>query len=382
MQVTLAKKVVIFTIFFLAGVFNVIFTNILYNTQGAGSHNRVSYFRKPIFQTWGMFLGMALAIFNTPTIRRCHCAAYSPTRKLTGWGLLRVVSLPAMCDLMASTLLNTALLYILPSSWQMLRSSAIVFIGFLSIFHRHKRLLSIDWIGIISTILGIAGVAIAAVLEQTKILSYSTREVSLGIALVVLSQIIQGVQAVLEDELVHEIDAPPTEVCAFEGIWGLWVSTLVLLPLANIVPESLGEGLFESSLESFKMTVSSLTIGLLVLGYFVVASAYNQAGIMVTAMSSASQRIVWESLRSIVIWVVAVAVHAIWPHSGAGERLSGYSGIKVGGFLLILVGVLVYNRVLRIPGLKVEDAEVGLKEELIEPDNISSALSWRGPPVD
>jgi hypothetical protein len=183
----------------------------------------------------------------------------------------------------------------------------------------------------------------------------------------------------IEAELLNDSDATPVEVPAFEGLWGLFVYTLVALPVANVVPESSGEGLFESSLEAFEMATSSLKIGLLVLGYFVAVCAFSQAGILVATVSSITQRTLYEALRGVLIWVFALAVGGIWPDSGAGEKFSLYSLIKLGGFLVLILGIALYNRLFRVPGMKYggEEPDAGIKEGLLEPDVHSSAITWR-----
>jgi hypothetical protein len=279
---------------------------------------------------------------------------------------------------MSVTLSNIALLYLMPTVWQMLESSIVIFIRLFSIAYRRVKFCRSDWVGIFTTTAGIILIAISAILDQKKFLS-NYQDTYLGIGLVVLSQMIQAVHAVIEDELVHVIGAPPIEVCAFEGIWGLWVYTLIFMPVANVVPESLGIGLFESSLESFKMAGTSLTIGLLVLGYFVAVSAYSQAGVMITALSSANHRLIYESLRPIAVWIIALAIRWIAPDTRAGEKLSWYAFVRAGGFLIVLLGTAIATRMLRVPGLedapqeRDEPRETGMKEQLILN---SATLSW------
>jgi hypothetical protein len=320
-----ARKWLIFTIFFVAGGFNVVLTNVLYNTQGDGLHDSPAQFRKPFFQTWGMFLAVSLAIFRTPTVRNCHCTEYIPTKKLAGWGLFRMLSLPGMCDLMSSILSNTALLHLIPSSWQALRSSVFLFVSLLTILYRHRKPIVVELIGILLSALGVLIVAVSTVLEQTHSLNQTAREVWLGVLLVLLSQIIQSIQILIENEFVHDIAADPAEVSSFAGLWGLCVSTLILLPLANILPSSAGEGLYESSLESFHMLFSSAKIGLVFLAYLVAALLYSQAGIAITEMSSALHRALYEIVRTVPSWAISLIARAIATDGTAGEKVSWYS---------------------------------------------------------
>jgi hypothetical protein len=42
--------------------------------------------------------------------------------------------------------------------------------------------------------------------------------------------------------------ATASELCAFEGFWGSYLQVFIAIPLANIMPESAGEGLFEHTI--------------------------------------------------------------------------------------------------------------------------------------
>jgi hypothetical protein len=288
---------------------------------------------------------------------------------------------------MSSILSNTALIYLVPSAWQMLRSFLGLFVALLSIPYRHRKPIVREWVGIGVLLVGLVVVALSTVLEQTKVLEYPTRDVWLGFLLVFLSQIIQATQVVIEGELLQGSDVSPSEVCAFEGIWGLFIATFVVLPLANIYPPSAGEGIFESSIESFRMVFSSVKIGLVALLYVVVASLYNQAGIAVTGMTSVGHRTTYEAMRAIPIWAFSLVVRAISPNDSAGEKLTWYSFLKLAGFGILVLGSAIYNQLLGASGFDSVgfdhhmSLDTTLREPLLPKDGTSSALAPPGPPL-
>jgi drug/metabolite transporter (DMT)-like permease len=353
---TLREKVVIFILFFIAGSWNTVFSNIIYHTKSVGFHNRVIEFRRPWFQTWGMFFAMMLPIFSSPIVRQCMCPAYEGT-KLRGWPLFRLTGIPALGDLLGSIFENIALLSLAPSVWQMLRGAIIVFTAILSIFYRKKRLVALDWFSISVVLFGVVLVGISSIAEEAP---SEKDEIPiplqlLSMALVLFAQMLQSVRAIVEEQILHDIDASPPEIIGFEGIWGVYILSFIGLPLANILPESTGEGIYEDSLESFKMIFSSLQLGLLMLGYFAAVAVYNVSGLVLCGLTSAVQRTIYDSLRSITTWTASVFVFYVWPESGAGETVSWWSFLRLFGFGLMVLGSLMYQRMVHVTWFKYSD---------------------------
>jgi drug/metabolite transporter (DMT)-like permease len=353
---TLIEKVIIFIIFFIAGSWNTVFSNIIYHTKSIGFHNRVLDFRRPWFQTFSMFFAMMLPIFTSPIVRKCTCPTYTGV-KLRGWPLFRLTAVPAIGDLLGSIFENAALLYLAPSVWQMFRGAIIVFTALLSIFYRKKRLVPVDWFSIFVVIFGVVLVGVSAVAEEAP---SEKHDVPMGkqlvaMVLVLFGQMLQSIRAIVEERILHDIDASPPEIIGFEGNWGVYVLVLIGLPLANILPESTGEGIYEDSLESFKMLFGSFKLGMLMVGYCAAVCCYNVSGLVLCGLTSALHRTIYDSLRSITTWVVSVLVYYAWPTSGAGEAVSWWSLLRLFGFGTMVLGSLIYQRMIRIPFFKYPD---------------------------
>jgi drug/metabolite transporter (DMT)-like permease len=353
------KKVITFIVFFIAGSWNTVFSNILYHTKGVGYHNRHIVFRRPWFQTWAMFLGMMIPLCSTRLCRKCSCPEYTGG-KLRGWPLYRVCAIPACGDLAGSVFENIALIYLTPSVWQMLRGSIVIFTALGSIFYRKRRLIAVDWFGLFVIVVGIVIIGASSIFEESPSNQPQKQTATIGLQLmsmffVIISQAMQMVRAIGEEVVLHDIDATPEEVVGFEGLWGLHILTFIGLPLANIMPEDAGVGIFEPSLESFKMLASSWRLAVLMLGYVLAVSAYNLSGMMLTQYTTALHRTVYDSLRSISTWVVSVMVYYAWPSSESGERLSWWSFLRLFGFGVLLLGSLIYHRMVRVACFKYQD---------------------------
>jgi drug/metabolite transporter (DMT)-like permease len=319
-----------------------------------------------------MFLAMALLIFDTSIVKKCRCPPYVIGGTARGWGLYRLVAIPALCDLSATILQNIALLYLVPSIWQMFRGSILLFTALLACFYRHQKLRFVDWLGVIVTILGITIVGLSSVVRKNKAdNTTSTANAPLtmqlvAMLLIVIAQGLQAFQTIVEEQLLHDVDATESEIVAFEGLWGLYFSTFLTMPIANIVPQEWGEGLFEQSLETFKMLFSSWQLGVLALGYCAAILGLNQTGMMITSFSTAIHRNIYEALRSIAVWALSAIVYYIWPKSGAGEKLDWWSFLQAFGFLVSIFGTFIYNRVIKFPCLYYADDSKATEQPLIE----------------
>jgi drug/metabolite transporter (DMT)-like permease len=279
--------------FFTCGSVNTVLNNVIYNCAARGWHGRFHTFRKPWFMDWSMFLGMSLGIFNTQTFRTFTCAPHEPGGKLRGWSLFRQVSLPGLCDLLGTYLSNIALLYLAPSIWQMLRGSELIFTATWAIVYRHKKLGLADWVGVGVTVVGVAVVGISSILTEPHPSSTTHAPASMQIMAMILILVAMGLaalQTVLEEELLHDVDATACELVSYEGLWGVYFTSLFALPLAQIMPENAGEGLFEHTLESFQMLGASLKLFGLWFAFVVAVFAYNLSGLALCAYTSAISR--------------------------------------------------------------------------------------------
>lgn len=344
------KKAITLTIFFICGAFSAVLTNIMNNTVTYGFHHVDKKFERPWFQGWAMFLGMSLLIFDTRALKSCKCPSYTIGGTVRGWGLFRVASIPALCDLFATVLQNIAILYLAPSIWQMMRGTILFFTAILAIFYRHRKLSWVDWTGVITTIVGITIVGLSSILTQKETQNKASPFMQLiSMLLIFIAQGLQAFQTIVEEELLHDVDATESEIVSYEGLWGLFFSTFISMPIANILPESAGAGLYEHSLETFYMLSHSYTLIILAIAYIIAIVGYNQTGMMVTSFSTAIHRNIYEALRSIAVWVLSAVVYYLFPNSGGGEPLNIMSLIQLLGFAISILGSFIYNRVIKFP---------------------------------
>lgn len=81
-------------------------------------------------------------------------------QSLDGWKVL-LLWIPALCDLIATTLMNVGLLYTPVSIYQMTRGALVLFVAFFSIIFLRRRLWFYQWVSLLIVILGVALVGLS-----------------------------------------------------------------------------------------------------------------------------------------------------------------------------------------------------------------------------
>lgn len=119
------------------------------------------------------------------------------------------------------------------------------------------------------------------------------------------------------------------------GLFGFVVLSLLLIPMYFIHVGKFSDNprqVLEDALDAFCQIGHQPLILLALLGNTVSIAFFNFAGISVTKEISATTRMVLDSLRTLVIWAVSLALG--W------EK---FHGLQVLGFLILLAGTALYN---------------------------------------
>lgn len=124
--------------------------------------------------------------------------------------------------------------------------------------------------------------------------------------------------------------------CLFpSGFFGFVILSLLLIPMFYIHVGNFGGNprqVLEDALDAFCQIGHKPLILLALLGNTVSIAFFNFAGISVTKEISATTRMVLDSLRTLVIWIVSLALG--W------EK---FLGLQILGFIILLVGTALYN---------------------------------------
>ena len=291
--------------------------------------------------------------------------------------------MPALCDMTATSLMYVGLSLTDASVFQMLRGSVVIFTGIGSVLFlknadgSRRRLGAHQWLGMLFVLVGTATVGTASYVCGSGASASDASKAALGNTLIVIAQVIVAVQMVVEETFIEGYNVPALQVVGWEGSFGIMALSVVLTamyfvpaptafclyPAAGSYPAHCDH--FEDSYDAVvQMGHNWVVATMLVLNVFSIAF-FNFFGVMVTKHMSASTRMVLDSLRTMVIWSFSL---------GVGWQSFCY--VQLIGFVVLLAGTVVYNKVVRVPGLTYpEDAAAEKSLELEEGDNEALLLS-------
>ena len=204
--------------------------------------------------------------------------------------------------------------YAATCSFQMLRGSVIIFTGLMSVAFLGNRLQIHHWVGMITVIVGLVVVGIGdyvffngggSGLDKYTVLA--------GDLLIVLAQIITAVQMTVEEEIIKKYKIQPLQGVGLEGIFGFFTLTILLVPMYYIpwhLPQSSSSWQerksFEDTRDAFSQWAYSPQVLVASLGLVFSIAFFNFAGLTVTETMNATTRMVLDTLRSIIIWVISL----------------------------------------------------------------------------
>jgi drug/metabolite transporter (DMT)-like permease len=209
-------------------------------------------------------------------------------KPLTGWKVT-LLALPAICDILGTTLMNAGLLFVAASIYQMTRGALVLFVGLFSVVFLKRHLNGWKWASLFIVVLGVAVVGLAGALEKKhappslpgdtrpgpdadgyegmELLRYSAKlardavstleahtaaETVLGVLMIAGAQIFTASQFVLEESIMEKYSMDPIQVVGWEGIFGFLVTLVGMGVLhAAIGQTAAGRGGYFDAREGF-----------------------------------------------------------------------------------------------------------------------------------
>ncbi|KAI1801611.1 hypothetical protein F4811DRAFT_453301 [Daldinia bambusicola] len=291
---------------------------------------------------------------------------------LKGFGIL-LLALPAVCDILGTTLVNAGLFMVAASIYQMTRGALVLFVGLFSVFFLHRKLHLFQWISLFGVMVGIALVGLAGVIwPDTKAATANAviqvaRDVAtddglraaLGVLLIAFAQLFTATQFVLEEWMLERSKIDPIEVVGWEGLFGLAFTLITMLVLHLTIGRSdAGRyGMFDM-VEGFRQMTEYRAVWVSSILTMISIGGYNFFGLSVTRSVSATARSTIDSCRTLFIWMVSL-----------GLGWEAFKWLQVAGFVLLVYFTFLFNGVVRPPFKFLEpDEEVEelLPEEPIE----------------
>ena len=289
----------------------------------------------------------------------------------TGKPKLNTTALPAICDILSTTLLNFGLLFVVPSIYQMTRGSVVFFSALFSVWFLKYRIEKPKWFALFLVILGVAVVSLAGALDRDRadeVLPRSALEIdarklsvdaigtsrttylssnhalwtTIGVCIISIAQTFAAAQFVLEESILSRYSIAPLELVGYEGVSGL-VVTLSAQVIAHFAYGSIREGresVFDMRVGWHQITHDPRVYTASIL-MMVTTGLYNYLALTVTRSLSATHRTSIDAFRTLVIWIV-----------GLGLRWESFKWLQLLGFSGLVFGNLLFNEVVRPPALR------------------------------
>ncbi|KAL9596017.1 MAG: hypothetical protein Q9179_004766 [Wetmoreana sp. 5 TL-2023] len=288
---------------------------------------------------------------------------------------LHVIALPAMCDLLSTTLLNVGLFFVAPSIYQMTRGIVVLFSCFFSVCFLNRRVERYQWLALLLIVLSVAIVGLAGSTEYDPVhrehpgldyvesmhsikpslhvsdaghggevyvqlsQAHVVRRV-LGICIILCAQIFAAGQFVLEEAVLSRNAITPLQLVGSEGLSGLIV-TVVSQVIAHAIygRTALGRSTIFDMPAGWREISQNRNIwiaSILMMGF---TGLFNYCALSVTRRLGATSRCVADSLRTLLIWVVSLSLG--W------EK---FKYLQLIGFIGLVYGNLIFNNVVKRPG--------------------------------
>ncbi len=164
-----------------------------YDTAAVGLNGESKLFAKPIMMLLLMFTAMMPSMLFW-LIQQSFLK--KEERDVVPYKTMAILVIPSVCDLLCTTLLLVAQLYITASLWQMMRGSVIIITALLKRFALNHRLKLHMWIGVAIITLAMLLVASTSFLghQDTAEVANTGKDPRIGVLLVFIGCLAQGVQ--------------------------------------------------------------------------------------------------------------------------------------------------------------------------------------------
>jgi len=301
-------------------------------------------FEQPAIQSLQMFVGelsVFIVYYFVHIYRKRRDYQPLPNELTSSNSLLKNVqlSIPAVCDLVATTLLNVGLVYTPVSIYQMTRGSIVLFVALLSVIFLKRRITKLEWISLFLVSFGILVVGLSGS-QTTESKPNETPElVIFGIFVILIAGLMQAFQFVVEEHILSKRPIVPLQLVYIEGFFGCTILLVVMIILNYILGSILPKKQFLDNpfnmKESFSQLFSSKEVVLSSVCIMISIATFNFCGITLTHRISATTRSTVDTSRTLVVWLCAIVMG--W---------ESFKLLQATGFAILVFGTLCFNGVI------------------------------------
>jgi len=320
-----------------------------------------------------MFIGEMCCIFAYFYIRRKERNEYGdqPTpdeKEAAAKGLITNYNqiwlcIPAIFDVIASTLMYMGLAMVDASIMQIIYCTTLVWTAVFSYTYLGRRYKAFQYIGL--SIL-LAGVLVVGFNSMSKDSGSSSQTSVFGVICLVLSMIFAGMVMVSEEKIVTKYYAHPLQLVGVEGATGLLIYTLALFALyyipcePNIKNDFCPYGRLEDVPRALMEICSSGMLIFAVICTIASLGSFNGFGVALTKNASATHRMAVNAVRPFVVWGFCLVIG--W------EK---FDWIQLLGYIIAVYGMLTYYGLIPLNPFKL----CAKKEEEEQTEETKKALT-------
>ncbi|KAJ5074434.1 solute carrier family 35 member f6 [Anaeramoeba ignava] len=317
-----------------------------FQTTSKGVDEKNHLFEKPWFQSDLMFLGLfSLMIFYLTFQRFQKKRGYDgylniekPKPKIY-WIILKI-SFPAICDIIVAVLLNLALLWIPASSWQMLRSSVVIFTSITSLIFLKKKFFFHNLIGILFVMVGLLFVIISIFHSKRYSSDYDER---IAIYFIFIAEAISAIQSLYEYHVYHGIKINGIFLTGIQGGISFIICSFIMMPILSHDSGNIeGHGTYENTKDTFKMIHNNTKMIALILIFIFSVIFFNLFSFLMTINFSVRIRTLSEIIRMALVWIINIIIYYGFSYS-YGEKWNSSSWFQLIGFIILSIGLLIYQ---------------------------------------
>eukprot|EP00928_Gymnodinium_smaydae_P037043 TRINITY_DN25785_c0_g2_i1.p1 TRINITY_DN25785_c0_g2~~TRINITY_DN25785_c0_g2_i1.p1 ORF type:complete len:422 (-),score=74.17 TRINITY_DN25785_c0_g2_i1:312-1463(-) len=362
----------------LSGAACTVLTKVMFTSEVIGADGNLEKFTRPWIVNVSMFFGMALVGLMDLRLRwpssKPRSSARSPSatpsekapdsertwskqtvdfeeerKSVSNVRKFLLLGLPATCDLTATTLSVSGLVFIPSSVYQMLRGSSIIFAAMFSKALLGKSFNCTKRFGLVIATLGVALVGLAQTLADQVEEGSDMGKQMFGIGLVLVGQFAQALQVVLEELFLKDLCIPVSQVVGIQGLWGLGLMLIIIYPAMYVFPGT-DRGHLDDCIETLEMIASSTEVASILIALVLTFGALNVSAMSVTKELSGVHRKMIDAMRTSVIWIFGLAVHYfVDSKSGFSEAWTSFSFLELFGFGLLILGQSIYSELFHFP---------------------------------
>jgi len=267
-----------------------------------------------------------------------------------------LLAIPAFIDFTGTCLYNYAALFVSPSVVTIESSFIFVAAGIFTMAYLRRALRICNFVGTGPLILSLALIGVASLNTPDAEVELDSNS-WIGVVLALVSSICYGFQYVFEEKLIGKYTISPFLIIAFEGMFGIFITTIALI----IFHYTGVENFMESIYQIFKHPeILGANIG-----FFFSHLTLMTCGIMVTVLGSSLLRSVLSPLQAVLLFFAETLI----------LQWVAFEVLACIGVIAAILSILLFNNLIFCIGCKKVNKFLGKPVVflcLLDPDSIST----------